>query len=200
MTAPGRGPRAIVRHEDLAGHVASYIGRHPGCTATQLSAEFSRSREYITRAARDLVDAGLVARVRDLHDGRVFRYVPAGECEPPAEVRRCARCKHPLPPYRKRFCSEICYASHRKKERDTRSPDYAAWVSGLITRMGTRAIGDLEAVEQLAGLTGVINDALEVAVKGTRAQGYSDAHIGDALGITKQAVQKRFPRQPKVVT
>lgn len=39
---------------------------------------------------------------------------------------------------------------------------------------------------------------LALAVAGARAQGFSDAEIGRALGITRQAVWKRFTRQPGV--
>lgn len=36
---------------------------------------------------------------------------------------------------------------------------------------------------------------LSLAVAGARAQGYSDGHISKALGVTRQAVSQRFPRQ-----
>jgi hypothetical protein len=39
---------------------------------------------------------------------------------------------------------------------------------------------------------------LGLAVAGLRAQGISDGEIGHALGITRQAVWKRFSRQPEV--
>ena len=195
--APAR-PSTSLRRENLAEGIHRYLGRHPGRTVTQLQAEFGRSREYIIQAARDLISAGLIVRVPDPHDGRVFRYVPAEGYEPPAEPRRCTRCEHPLPPYRKRFCSDLCHARHRKKERG--APDYAGYISNLVARMGTRAASDLEVLSQLAEMTGVITRALAAAVEGCRAEGHSDAGIGQALGITRQAVGKRFPRQPKVDT
>ncbi len=64
--------------------------------------------------------------------------------------------------------------------------------------MGIRASADLDALTWLAEAASRARDALPIAVDGCRARGYSDAAIGAALGITRQAVWKRFPRQPKV--
>ena len=189
-----------VRRENLAERIHRYIKRHPGCTATQLHAAIGGNRVNFLRAVRDLTAARLIVRTRDSRDGRIHRYAPAAGYEPPPEPKRCAQCQRPLAPYRQRFCSDLCCARYKKKERGVQNPDYAAWVSKLITRMGIRAVGDLEAVSQLDALTGVVDQALAVAVEGCRAQGHSDAEIGQALGITRQAVQKRFHRQPKVVT
>jgi DNA-directed RNA polymerase specialized sigma24 family protein len=58
---------------------------------------------------------------------------------------------------------------------------------------------DLEALAWLAGAVKHAKAALALAVEGCRAQGYSDAEIGRALGVRKQTIQKRFRRQTTVV-
>jgi DNA-directed RNA polymerase specialized sigma24 family protein len=66
--------------------------------------------------------------------------------------------------------------------------------------MGRRASTDLEALRWLAGAVDHAREALALAVDGCRAQGYSDAEIGAALGITRQAVGQRFGRKGTVYT
>jgi hypothetical protein len=192
-------PVVAARQEALAERVHRYIDKHPGCTGDQLQGAISGAHQNVYLAVRNLISARLIVRAPDPADRRVLLYAPAGEYEPPAEPRRCARCKRPLPPYKQRFCSEICLIRHRKKERAAPNTDYATYLANMIRRMGTRAIGDLDAVSELDAMAGVLDRALAEAVDGCRAQGHSDAQIGQALGTTKQAVQKRFPRQPKVV-
>lgn len=188
-----------VRRENLAERIHRYIKKHPGCTGTQLQVAIGGNRANALQAVRDLIAAGLIVRARDPRDGRILRYAPAAGYEPPPEPKRCADCNRPLPPYRQRFCSDLCCIRRRKKERNVENPDYARWLRKMITRMGVRANGDLDAVSELDAMAGVLDQALTMAVEGCRVQGHSDAEIGEALGTTKQAVQKRFPRQPKVV-
>lgn len=47
----------------------------------------------------------------------------------------------------------------------------------------------------LAALSTVIDDLLQEAVAEARADGYSWADIGSALGMTRQAAQQRYQRQ-----
>ena len=106
--------------------------------------------------------------------------------------------RRPLPPRRRRFCTDECRRKGQKAERIIEDTDYASGVVRLIRGMGERAAADLEALQWLAGAVDYARDALAMAVDGCRARGYSDGEIGAALGITRQAVWKRFPRQPKV--
>jgi DNA-directed RNA polymerase specialized sigma24 family protein len=117
---------------------------------------------------------------------------------PDIERRACAWCHGSLPPRRRRFCSDDLRRRGQKAERVTENDDYAKAVVRQITRMGTRASDDLYALGWLAGAVDHARSALAMAVDGCRARGYSDGEIGAALGITRQAVWKRFPRQPKV--
>ncbi len=110
----------------------------------------------------------------------------------------CSWCKGPLPPRRRRFCSDDHCRRGQKAERITEGDEYAAMVRRHITKMANRVSGDLESLGWLAGAVDHARAALSLAVAGCRARGYSDAAIGAALGITRQAVWKRFPRQPEV--
>ena len=110
----------------------------------------------------------------------------------------CDSCGDPLPAGRRRFCSDRCRRRGQRSERITENDTYAASVVRQIKSMGRRASTDLEALQWLAGAASYARVALVMAVDGCRAQGYSDAEIGAALGITRQAVWKRFGRHPKV--
>ena len=115
----------------------------------------------------------------------------SGWCQAP-------RCDRELPAGRRRFCSDTCRRRGQRAERVVEDDSYAAGVARLITTMGVRASADVQALRWLAGAVEHARGALAMAVDGCRARGYSDGEIGAALGITRQAVWKRFPRQPKV--
>ena len=66
--------------------------------------------------------------------------------------------------------------------------------------MGRRASDDLYALRSLSDAVDNARHILGLAVDGCRARGYSDAEIAKVLGITRQAVWKRWPRQPLVDT
>ena len=112
--------------------------------------------------------------------------------------RGCSWCHGPLPPRRRRFCTDECRRKGQKAERTIEDGSYAAGVIRLIRKMGVRASADLEALKWLAGAAEHARAALAVAVDGCRARGYSDGEIGAALGITRQAVGQRFWRKRDV--
>ena len=112
--------------------------------------------------------------------------------------RSCSWCHGPLPPGRRRFCSDDHRRRGQKSERIIEHDSYADGVMRLIRGMGKRASADLEALEWLAGAADYARQALAVAVDGCRARGYSDGEIGAALGITRQAVGQRFGRKRDV--
>jgi len=66
--------------------------------------------------------------------------------------------------------------------------------------LARRAGSNLDTLTRLAEHYADGPAVLALAVAGLHAQGYSDGEIGQALGITRQAVWKRFPRQPQVDT
>jgi len=75
------------------------------------------------------------------------------------------------------------------------TPEVAAGVLRIVRALGQRiSTGDPDELQLLNELAGEVVVAFQVAVDGIREAGFSDGDIGNALGITKQAVQKRWPR------
>jgi hypothetical protein len=74
---------------------------------------------------------------------------------------------------------------------------YAAFAHRILTAYARRvAIGDVDALPLLTGLSADIDTAIHAAVTGLRQRGYSWAEIGTRLGITRQAAQQRWGTQP----
>ena len=74
------------------------------------------------------------------------------------------------------------------------TPDVVDAVCRLVRSVGKRVAGeDTDGIEQLSLVEAALSDAWTVAVAGLR-RNYSDRAIGDALGITRQAVEQRWPR------
>jgi DNA-directed RNA polymerase specialized sigma24 family protein len=76
------------------------------------------------------------------------------------------------------------------------TPEVCGAVKRLIRAVGVR-IGEGAIPEELQELDRVeeaVREAFRTAVAGLRGLGFSDAEIGRALGISKQAVQQRWPR------
>lgn len=60
-------------------------------------------------------------------------------------------------------------------------------------RQGDPSLADTEArLYDLGVLRSVLEEAVEIAVADARAEGVTWAKIGDALGVTHQAVMKRY--------
>jgi hypothetical protein len=71
--------------------------------------------------------------------------------------------------------------------------DYAAFTRRVIRAHARRiADGDIEALTHLTGLERELQRAIQTAVEGLRAQGYSWADIALRLGITRQAAHQRW--------
>lgn len=90
-------------------------------------------------------------------------------------------------------------ATPRKRERETYGPDgYDAFARRTIKGLAKRAAsGDLEALTALNDLKAYVDQvAAEIAVPGLRSEeggSYAYSEIGQALGITRQAAQLRYP-------
>jgi hypothetical protein len=88
--------------------------------------------------------------------------------------------------------------------RRVKQPKSDAHVAGAVVSL-VRALGvrcsrlDPDSAAYLVRVQAELDDAFATAVAGWRDSGFSDAWIGRELGVTKQAVQKRWPRQPQVV-
>ena len=72
--------------------------------------------------------------------------------------------------------------------------DYAAFVQRVIRAYSRRiACGDIDALTAMAAQSADLDHAVYGAITALRARhGYSWADIGRALGITRQAAQKRW--------
>jgi len=95
------------------------------------------------------------------------------------ETQMASTDNHPLP--------------ENRRYRDTR--DLGGAACRIVRVIGRRlADGDPEELTVLRELDWEVSHAWAAAVAGMRAAGFSDGDIGEALGVTKQAVQKRWGR------
>lgn len=73
--------------------------------------------------------------------------------------------------------------------------DVAEAVCRLIGALGRRcASGDPDSAVYLMVIQDRLRDAFRDAVAGWREHGFTDRDIGRELGITRQGVEKRWPR------
>jgi hypothetical protein len=81
----------------------------------------------------------------------------------------------------------------RRTRPAVENPDYAAFARRVIRAAGRRvAAGDVEGLADLLHLSGELDMAIDTAVTGLRAAGYSWAEVASRLGITRQAAQQRW--------
>jgi hypothetical protein len=87
----------------------------------------------------------------------------------------------------------------RRQRPYRETPDVADAVGRLILTIGRRvADQDPEDLAHLLMLGERLDEAWAFAVAGIRASGFSDTQIGQALGVSKQAVAQRWPRTPSL--
>lgn len=73
--------------------------------------------------------------------------------------------------------------------------DYLAAAERFIRAAGRRvAEADEFELAELVALRGPLEEAIREAIAGQRGYGRSWAHIGAALGITRQSAQERYGR------
>lgn len=85
--------------------------------------------------------------------------------------------------------------SARSRPVQRSDDDIADGIGRMIRALGRRcADADPDTGKLLRFLAGELDDAFAEAVTGWRRSGFSDAQIGRELGVTKQAVQQRWPR------
>jgi hypothetical protein len=81
----------------------------------------------------------------------------------------------------------------RRARRVVENDEYTAFLGRAIRALGRRVSGgDIDAVTDMAQLSGDLDNAIRQAVTGLRSRGYSWAEIGTRLGVTRQAAQQRF--------
>jgi hypothetical protein len=83
-----------------------------------------------------------------------------------------------------------------RQHRNYDEADFIRRNEAVVTKQGERAAeGNLDALAALGTLHKHVGTWIRWAVEGCRAEGYSDADIGEALGITRQSVGERFGRK-----
>ena len=81
----------------------------------------------------------------------------------------------------------------RRKRRERDTMEYLGAARRFIRAAGDR-VADADEFElaELAALRVDLEDAIRRAIEGQRSYGRSWAHIGNALGITRQSAQERY--------
>jgi hypothetical protein len=83
--------------------------------------------------------------------------------------------------------------SKRRHRPAVENHDYAAFSRRVIRAAARRvAAGDVEELAHLLSLERELHRAIQTAVNGLRAQGYSWADIALRIGITRQAAHQRW--------
>lgn len=78
----------------------------------------------------------------------------------------------------------------------TESDEFGAFTRRILRAYGRRvADRDIEALAGLVELRGEVDAAIDTAVDGLVAAGYSYTDIGRTLGISRQAAQQRHARR-----
>jgi hypothetical protein len=81
----------------------------------------------------------------------------------------------------------------KRRRPVTENSEYAKFARRILRAYSRRiATGDVESLADLIGLADEVNDAIQQAVNGLRASGYSWTEIGARLGVTRQAAQQRW--------
>lgn len=81
----------------------------------------------------------------------------------------------------------------RKRRRVVENDEYTAFLRRAIRALARRVSGgDVDAITEMAALSGDLDNAIHKAVTGLRNRGYSWAEIGTRLGVTRQAAQQRY--------
>jgi hypothetical protein len=80
-----------------------------------------------------------------------------------------------------------------RRRRVVENDDYGVFIRRAIRAYSRRvAAGDIEAIAHMAATADEIDAAIQDAITGLRATGYSWADIAVRLNITRQAAQQRW--------
>jgi hypothetical protein len=80
-----------------------------------------------------------------------------------------------------------------RNKRVVENDEYTAFLRRALRALARRVCGgDIDAITDMAQLSGELDNAIRAAVNGLRDRGYSWAEIGLRLGVTRQAAQQRF--------
>lgn len=80
--------------------------------------------------------------------------------------------------------------------RTIETPAYVEFAKRIIRGAGKRvATGDEWELAELLSLRDEVEEAIDTAVAGLRAQGHSWAYIADGLGVTRQSAYERYSKR-----
>jgi DNA-directed RNA polymerase specialized sigma24 family protein len=81
----------------------------------------------------------------------------------------------------------------RRPRRVTENDEYAAFARRVLRAWARRvAVGDIDAITDMAAVARQFDDVMREAVAGLRGKGYSWAEIAARLGVSRQAAQQRW--------
>ena len=85
------------------------------------------------------------------------------------------------------------FLTANRRRRVVENDEYALFLRRVIRAYSRRvAAGDIEAVADMTAIADEIGTAIQDAITGLRATGYSWADIALRLNITRQAAQQRW--------
>ena len=85
------------------------------------------------------------------------------------------------------------FLTPNRRRRVVENDEYALFLRRVIRAYSRRvAAGDIEAVADMTAIADEIGTAIQDAITGLRANGYSWADIALRLNITRQAAQQRW--------
>jgi hypothetical protein len=85
------------------------------------------------------------------------------------------------------------FLTPNRRRRVVENDEYATFLRRVIRAYSRRvAAGDIEALADMTVVADEIGTAIQDAITGLRATGYSWADIADRLNITRQAAQQRW--------
>jgi hypothetical protein len=85
------------------------------------------------------------------------------------------------------------FLTRNRRHRVVENDEYAAFIQRVIRAYSRRvASGDIEAIADMTAAARELDTAIQDAITGLRATGYSWAEIAARLNITRQAAQQRW--------
>jgi len=85
------------------------------------------------------------------------------------------------------------FLTSNRRRRVVENDEYATFLRRVIRAYSRRvAAGDIEALAELTAIADEIGTAIQDAITGLRATGYSWADIALRLNVTRQAAQQRW--------
>jgi hypothetical protein len=170
-------------HELLGAPTASHEWHTPDAgelentvrTSLTLDAGTAEGRDDVAHELSGRLDEALVAAVREL-EALGFTVRDTLTPDPTPSGGRSVGSKR-----------------RKRARRPVETMDFVKLVRRLVRRAGER-VGDADEYElaELVGIRTELELAIRTAIDGQRSVGRSWAHIGNALGITRQSAQERY--------